>query len=605
MKNVKRIVVVLIFMAAAVSSASGQVRVYAQVDTGRDIYVGENFGYHIILDGSETPGQVDLRPLSRFNPRSGGNSRQNSINMINNKTVQKTTTIMTYYLSVDEVGITEIPVVTVTVDGKDYRTNPVSINVMKPGTTDLLDLEMSLSETQCYVGQPVVLTVSFYVSANIGDFHLNVPTFTSGEFILDDYDINDPQAKEYQLDSGISVFVKQYRVTHNSRESTQVTFSKVLIPKEAGMVRLEPATLSADVAVGRARTRDGFFDDFFGSNIQYKRFMVSSQGTELNVLNLPEQDKPDGFYGLIGRYTISASATPTNVNVGDPITLTIKIGGSQYLKPVQWPALENIPELAENFKIPLQKASPVIEDDLKVFTQTIRAGNDKVTQIPVIELPYFNVDAGRYEVARTEPIELEVAPTKILTSADLEGTDFARVNKEVEAVKKGISANYESLDVLKNMSFSPLAALTSPAYAVIWAAPLSLLILSVFVKFFSQTSPQQKALKLKRQACGNAVRNLKKIDINNTQNTSELLVSIMKQYIGDRFDRTAGSLTPVDCYEVVLSSTEDVQRSEEYKQMLAELEAARYASMAADITDKKIEDIIELIRDVEKKSKNV
>ncbi len=606
MRDAKKLIFVMVsIVAGTVSIASGQISISAQVDTGKDIYVGESFGYYIILDGSENPGRVDLEPLRRFNPQSGGSSRRNSINIINNKTVQKTTTILTYYLTVDEVGKREIPSVTVTIDGKNYRTNPVSVNVIKPGTTDLLDLEMSLSETQCYVGQPIVLTVNFYVSANIGDFQLNIPAFTSGDFFVEDYDITDPQAKEYQLNNDITVYVKQYRVTHNSKESVLVTFDKVLIPKKAGTIRLEPAAVSADVAVGRAQSRDSFFGDFFGSNVQYRRFMVSSDAVELNVRSLPEQNKPDGFYGLVGRYSISANASPMKVNVGDPITLTIKIGGSRYLKPVQWPDLENVPELAQNFKIPSQKASPVIEEESKIFTQTIRANNDKVAQIPAIQLAYFDVESGRYEVAKTEPVELEVAPTKVLTSADLEGTDFTVLNKEVEAVRKGLSANYESLDVLENMSFSPLTALASPGYALIWVTPLSLLILSVFVKFFMRTSPEQQALKRKRQACGNAVRSLKKIDNTDSGSTSELLVSIMKQYIGDRFSRTAGSLTPGDCYEVILNATDDVQGAEEYKQTLAEFEAARYASMAADITERKIENIVELIRDVEKKSKNV
>ena len=63
--------------------------------------------------------------------------------------------------------------------------------------------------------------------------------------------------------------------------------------------------------------------------------MVSSQPLKLTVLPLPEEGKPSGFYGLVGQYTISASATPTKVNVGDPITLTVKVGGGKYLKPVQ------------------------------------------------------------------------------------------------------------------------------------------------------------------------------------------------------------------------------------------------------------------------------
>ena len=161
---------------------------------------------------------------------------------------------------------------------------------------------------------------------------------------------------------------------------------------ELSPVRTVVPSVSADMAVGYARSQDSFFDDFFSSRKKYKRFIVNSQGWEIEVLPLPQENKPAEYYGLIGEYTISASAEPRSVNVGDPITLTIKVGGNRYLKPVRWPELEKVSGMAENFKIPSQKASPVIEDGFKVFTQTIRATNDKVPQIPPIELVYFDTE---------------------------------------------------------------------------------------------------------------------------------------------------------------------------------------------------------------------
>ncbi|MBN2592705.1 MAG: BatD family protein, partial [Sedimentisphaerales bacterium] len=343
----------------------------------------------------------------------------------------------------------------------------------------------------------------------------------------------------------------------------------------------------------------------------------------------PDEGKPAQFYGLVGQYTISASATPTQVNIGDPITLTIKIGGSKYLKPVQWPALEDVPEMAENFKIPTQKASPAIEDSFKVFTQTIRANNDQVTEIPPIPLAYFDAEQGRYVTATTEPIKLEVAPTKILTNADLEGSDFVPVNKEIEAIKKGLSANYDDLETLNGMSFSPLAALASPGYTVIWAVPLLGFVSSLFIKLISHTSPEKIAARRRRQACGKALGQLKKLrvegvppsnrgqDARDTVRQNEQLVSIMKNYIGEKFDRMAGSLTPDDCYDAIIAATGDSQSADRYKTIIAGFEAGRYAlpkhreashredSLAArseiKIDADKIRLVSELVSSIEKK----
>jgi hypothetical protein len=488
-----------------------------------------------------------------------------------------------------------LPSLKVVVDGKTYRTNPVNVNVVKPGTTDRLDIEMTLSEQQCFAGQPVLLTIDFYYSADIQNSQFNIPVLRSDAFYFENPDVGNQQAKEYDLRTGATVLLSQRKVVHKDRQSVQMKLRKILIPKRAGQMQIEPAVVSTDLAVGRVRSLG-----LLGSQIRYERFMVKSDPLELTVLPLPNEGKPAQFYGLVGQYTIEASATPTEVSVGDPITLTITVGGATYLKPVRWPALGQVPELAANFKIPSQKASPTITGGVKVFTQTIRANNDEVTEIPSIPLAYFDARTGKYATAETKPIELDVAPTRVLTNADLEGADFTPVNREVEAIKKGLSANYEDLDVLKDMSFSPLAALANPGYAALWALPLLTFISSVLVKLFTHTSPEKMALRRRRQACGKTIAQLKKMASADSDRQGELLVSIMKQYIGDRFDRTAGSLTPDDCYDAIVAESTEKQAADKYRDTIADFEAGRYASMKVNITAETIAQAIQLVRTVEK-----
>lgn len=601
MKLAKHTILLFAVTTALAASASGQVQISAQAETGKDIYTGESFNFYIIIQGSEDDGQVDLGPLKKYNPQSAGSRKQSSINIINGRTTKSVTTVMTYVLTANQAGQIQIPSLTVMHEGRKYQTNPVTVNIIKPGTTDQLDLEVTLSQQQCYVGQPVIMTVKFYYSVEIADVQFNIPAFSGDDFYVEEPDVTNPQTKLYRLHTGITISVSQSKAVHKGRDSILLSFSKVLIPKQSGKIAIEPSSVTAAVAVGRTRSRD-IFDSFFGET-QYRRYMVNSEPLELQVSPLSDEGRPAEFYGLVGQYTISASATPTKVNVGDPITLTIKIGGGKYLKPVQWPALENLPALADNFKIPTQKASPTIDGDFKVFTQTIRANNDKVTEIPPIPLAYFDAEQGRYVTAKTEPIELEVAPTKILTNADLEGSDFVPINREIEAIKKGLSANYEDLETLSDMSFSPVAALANPGYAVIWAVPLLGLISSLLVKIFSHTSPEKVSARRRRQACGKALGRLKKLNTTEAAHQNEQLVSIMKNYIGDRFDRTAGSLTPDDCYDAIIAGTQDSQIADEYRRIIAGFEAGRYAPMEVKTDADKIRQVGELIRNIEKKYK--
>ncbi len=300
-----------------VCAASAKIQIYATVDS-TGVYVGQNFAYKIVFDGVSQAGEVDLGPLEKFNPQSGGTS--SSTQIINGRTSRKVE--LTYYLTANEPGSLELPALTVTYDGKKYQTEPVLINVLTPDTTDKMILDVTLSEEKCYVGQPVIMTVKWIIMTEVKNAGFNVPVFNSNDFYFEDITSDDggnPQ-NTHQI-NGVKVQLKEERKTYKGSNVAIISFEKVLIPKKAGKIELAPSSVSAAVAVGVTRQRD-----FWGSSqYQYKQFMVSSDSSTLDVLPLPEQEKPSEFYGLLGRYNISASATPTKVSVGDPITLAIKI----------------------------------------------------------------------------------------------------------------------------------------------------------------------------------------------------------------------------------------------------------------------------------------
>jgi len=607
MSNLFKYIGFFLILAAASVNAFAKVQVFAQVDTSKDIYAGEPFTYLIIINGEQQPGQPDLTPLKQYNPRFTGNRdlSKTSINIVNGRT-QRTVinrVVMTYSMIAHQPGPIKLPPVKVKVKDRTYETNHIVLNILRPGTTDQLGLEVELSEKQCYVGQPVIMTVNFYVYGDIGNFRFNIPVFDSEDFYLEDPDISGAKVKEYDIGIGTTVFVEQKIVNKNGKKANLITFSKILIPKYPGKTTLMPTTVSADVVVGEKKRSNDFFEGFFEPKKMYKRFMVAADQIELDVLSLPQENKPADFYGLVGKYNIIASATPTNVNVGDPITLTIMIGPGKYLKPVQWPKLESIPKMTEDFKIPIQKSSPSVANGFKTFTQTIRAKNDKVTEIPQIPLSFFDADKGQYVTINTEPIKIKVASTKILTTSDLQGRDFTPVNKEVELIKKGISANYESLDALENKSFSPFAAMLTATYLALWALPLALFITTASIKIATHTTPEKTAKKRRRQAAAKTITELKKIAPAQTQQKHELLIAAMKQYIGQRFDKVAGSLTSDDCRQTIIINTDHENLADNYKTIIDDCEVAHYTSAQLDIDWQIINQVVDLIENIEKNSK--
>lgn len=600
-----RILLNLFVLALFSGSTEAAVNVYAQVDTSEDIYAGETFGYYIIIDGDNKAGEVDLAPLAKYSPREAGNRdvSQTSISIINGKTTKNVTKrfVMSYSLVFGDAGPIEIPPVPVTIDGETYRTNPINVNILKPGTTDQLDLEVALSEDECYVGQPVLMTVKFYVSADIGNFRFTIPAFNSNDFYIEDPDAFNPQAKQYDLGNGIIVRVSQNRTVHKGKDAILLSFDKILIPRNAGEIVILPASVSADVAVGRVRSRDSFFDTFLGSNIEYKRFMVNSESWKLTVKPLPTEGRPADFYGLVGRYTIQAQAAPAQVNVGDPITLTIRVGGSNYLKPVQWPDLEAVPGMAEDFKIPSERADAELKDSQKVFTQTIRAANENVKEIPPIPLSFFDVEKKQYTTIRTKPIPLDVLPTRIVTGADVESRSFSSASRQIEAVREGISANITGPEALDSQPVTLPAAAANPLILALWFGPLSAWLLSVLYKFSVRTSPQRQAAKRRRSAAGRAIHQIRAVE--EKAHPGPDLCAVLKQYVADKLDKSAGALTAGDCADLLCSGGVDSDNAEAFRRMVETLEAAEYSPAPYAFTKDEKEKIIHLVREIEKQIK--
>ena len=326
----------------------------------------------------------------------------------------------------------------------------------------------------------------------------------------------------------------------------------------------------------------------------------------LEVLAVPELGKPESFYGLVGKYSIETRVDLTSVDVGQPIELTIKVGGGgvNYLKPVRWPKLEDVDELADNFRISDEREDGVVLGLKKVFRTTIRAENDSVVRIPPIPLAYFDADKGKYVITESAAIALDVRPSEVVTFEDAELMGGSGASHEVEAVKKGISANYEDIKLVSE-EFSPAAGLVRGGFAAVWAIPLAGFLVSAVVRVLTYRDEKSVARKRRRQALRKAVGRLKharglgKADFEKSGRGAVAVA--MREYLGDRFGKTAGSLTGMDCERVVLEETGDGEMAKRYREIMEGFEASSYSGGARGSDVEDVDGIIELLKAVEKK----
>ncbi|MCP4710410.1 MAG: protein BatD [Planctomycetes bacterium] len=605
-------VAAVIFLISTVQADAQPIRVGAAVQ--REIYVGEPFQFQIQIDGFEQAGVVDLGPLAAFSPRSMGGHNQSSSRTtidINGQMTQSKTLryIMAYQLTAPSAGQVRIPSLTVEVGGQKCTTNPININVLKPGVTDKIGLEMGISQTDCYVGQPLVLKMTWYVGASLGSFSFNIPALRDTEhFVVEEMQTPpDTGGKLIQIElDGTTINARQKDGVYQGNKCLEIIFGRILIPVKPGTTQIGGASVICNIEVSsRGRSRNPM-DDFFSGGLfsrrEYERFSSSAPGMTLEVKELPGKGRPADFNGLAGRYSIATTASPIKVNVGDPITLTIMVGG-ELLRLVDMPDLTAMPEMADNFRIPTSQSVPKVSGNRKIFTQTIRAIHDQVTEIPAIPLSYFDVDQGAYFTTYSDPIPLEVMETKVVTAGQAISAQVASQASEIEAVRIGIAANYEGPELLKNTAFSPMTAIAQPGYIVLWIGPMGLLITSGLVRILRQNSSERQQARRKARSGSQAIRQLKRMD-GNSKSAAEQAADIMRHYVGDRFNQTSQSLTAKDCRLILSENCGHQQVVNQFCGLLEQCEQSRFAGGLAESDSVDQREIKEAIKALDKQLKS-
>ena len=580
------IAIFLFYHTVSVSPQSISVRAAVK---SREVYVGESFLFQIQVKESDAPSKPDLSPLSSnfFVEELGGQQNNSeSITIINGQMERKVRRgyIFSYRLTPRRAGTLKIPSLSVKVEGAVFPTQSISIKALAPEETEDFKLRMSLSKQKAYVGESIALKITWFIGKNVDEFRFGVPFLQDNpDFDFDNPQVDIDQSKKYFRIpvAGEEVIAQQGQGTLEGRRFTTVSFAKIVIPKRSGTFKLSEARVFCQVLEGYQRRKRGFSDDnFFGFGRQrvYRRYVVPSNTLSLTVLDLPVQGRPPTFTGLVGKYRIVTSAVPTEVKVGDPITLTMRISGPVYLKTVPPPDLNQQEGLATRFKIPKEISSGKLEDDIKVFTQTIRARDETVTEIPPVELNYFNPENGRYEVASGEPIPLTVQRTQVITLADAEGIIGAPANTELETLMEGIAHNYEGLDVLEDQAFSLSTLLHSWSWLGVLFGPLVFYLTGFFTVRRRDRLKADVSGRRRRSAYKKVTRGFKKVKalVNDESRYYEELIKQVRNYLADKFDRPAAGLTFGEVERLLTDNSVDAEAVSKLKRVFEICDAGRF-----------------------------
>ncbi|MCA9312556.1 MAG: BatD family protein [Phycisphaerales bacterium] len=498
-------------------------------------------------------------------------SRQSSMTFNGRETRRIDTLTYRYRLTPLEEGRFTIGPVAVTADGQRLTTNAVTVTVEPPRPIEGVVVDVAVSNPNPYVGEPVELDITVLSDRQVMRGNFQVARIEDDFEVFEAYPSQSPDARTDAFGFGgqRTVSVSGIMRTGEGREYA-VIMKRIIVPRRAGKIDLGPVILSGDQEYRRSTS---IFDT--GNT---RSIVAPSDPLTLDVRPLPAEGRPPAFTGLVGRYDIFASAMPQQVSVGEPIELSILLKGSLVSRRIDLDLVDQA--IAADFKLPDRLDPPEFTEQGQRYTVTIRALRDDVTEVPPIELPYFNAANGEYDVARSRAIPLKVASSTIVSSEDLVGADGTGLSaRDVESAREGIAHNYDGPSVLQGQGFSLTGALATPATLALVAGPPAAYALMAGLVLVSRRRAGDVAGKRRREASAaiEAVRNASGTGADVAAAVSEAMYA----YVAARFERAAAGLTPRDCEALLRERGVSEEASAACRGVLERCDAARFGGMDA------------------------
>jgi hypothetical protein len=241
--------------------------------------------------------------------------------------------------------------------------------------------------TDAYVGQTISMRIEFYIRLDSIAQQDSLPTIKGIDFLMNDLSVR-PQEDE------VNVGEETYH-----RETWNTAISA---PKTGDF----PLQMERDTYW----TKDarGVFSDplgnFFGPRPQLAHGNVPSNQLVVHVHALPDEGKPADFTGAIGQFQAVGNASPTTVNVGEPVYLDFSISGEGNFDHVRCPALAADPA----WKTYVASSKINFDDEsrtqgAKSFRQAVIPQKNGELKLPPVDFSYFDPTTKKYVVL---PIDL-------------------------------------------------------------------------------------------------------------------------------------------------------------------------------------------------------
>ncbi|MGP0065540.1 MAG: BatD family protein [Isosphaeraceae bacterium] len=491
--------VVTLLVLAGRASADDEPEVAVEADAS-EIFIGESVDYIVEIRNVKNPPTPDLSAHRQdFDVVATGNESRNqsSTFIINGRVTQQNSFGHAYRfrLTPKRTGKLVIPAPSATIDGKTVSGRPLDLTVIAPEAQDVVILEIKTSREKVYPTQPFEVTLRVLVRPLPDDPdrdpvmplrrrppHIEVnwvdlPAGLTGEdkarwlekLLAEDgsgFTLNDVTTRggAFSFFDGPKAAVFNL---YQGRESRKGLDGKTIHYFVYELKRKLIAEKAGTYSLGPAIVKGSFVDALKGSNYTARRLVAVAPAVSLAVREVPSP-RPATFCGGIGDYRLAASASPTSLRVGDPLTLTLDFErgpSSGSLDLVSAPDLSANTQVAADFEVLDKSPTGRKQGEAKRFEYALRPKRAGVG-IPALAVAVFNPDKETFSELATQPIALTVSAASRLDAADLVGSVAGSGTQEIKSREQGIFQNVTDPSELKDerVDVVALAGVT----AVLW-----------------------------------------------------------------------------------------------------------------------------------------
>lgn len=589
----KRLIHIFILVAFSLSTFADEVSL--RVSAPSTVEVGGKFRVQFTVN-TQNVSHFSAPDFKGFEVIYGpATSSQSSFQMINGRTSQSSSIIYTYVLMAESVGNFTIGSASVQVDGKTVKSKPTQVRVLSGGaggasggnygggnsnagggrassapeasssSTNIsakdLFMTATASRTTVHEQEAILLTYKIYTLVDLRELDGKLPT-------LDGFQIQEiplPRTKEFSIEQ------------YNGRNYRSVIWSQYLLfPQKSGKLTI-PAITYEGVVITHNRNLDPI-EAFFNGQSGYTEVKrkITTPTLTINVSPLP--NKPEGFSGAVGKFSISSSMSTKEVDANEAVTLKISVQGSGNMKLISTPEVQ-FPKDFETYDAKVNDNFQLTRSGLsgtKDFEYLFVPRHAGTYEIPASEFIYFDTESRSYKTLKTEAYTLKVNKGKggagqSVSNYSGQQQDVQQLNQDIRFIKKGDVDLHQPGDTF----FGTWKC---------WAAYLLPLLLFIIVMVLGRKQMKAHAnvaLSRGRKANKVALRRMKTakklLDNHDTGKFYDEVLRALWGYVGDKFNMSQESLNKENIEQSLTSRNVPDEQIQQFMKVLNDCEFARYA----------------------------